>query len=155
MHKETKNNTQEITRPPLPPTAVFDEQQMAEARPVQPLPSQPSRKFITGLQDIFGRRFTAIATMIAGVIICVGLGAASVDWNSDALASQTDTAQAESESLTPSIAPPMANRSTMKRPDQKQRSTSIPQARERLPPFEFNAGEDTRRPRARMVSVIH
>jgi hypothetical protein len=150
MHTET-NNTQEIVRPPLPPAAVFDEQHMAEARPVQPLSNRLSRKHATG------RRFATLAPMIAGVIICVGIGAASVDLAPDALSTKDDTAQAPSESLVPStaITGPIEPAVTVRRPAQKRRTLSTPQAREILPPLEFSDDADDRKTRPRLVSVIH
>ena len=155
MHTETKNNTQEIASPPVPPAAVFDEQHMADAKPVQPLRHRQSRKFAAGFQQIVAGRFTTIAAMISAVIICVGIGAASVDWNSGPPSSKDDTAQAASESPVPSTAPPTRTASAVKRPDQKRRTVSNFQARETLPLVEFNEDEDNRKPRARMVSVIH
>lgn len=153
MHTEIKNNTQEIASPPLPPAAVFDERRLAEAQPVQPLSNRQPRKLAARFQQIFGRRLTAVAPMIAGVIICAGIGAASVDLDSSPLPSKDDTAQSASEPLTPSITPPPSNGAAVK--NQKRRSFSNPQVRETLPPFEFNGGEDDRKPKARMVSVIH
>ena len=154
MHTETKNKTQEILSPPLPPAAVFDEQHMAEAKPVQPLRDRPSRKLATGFQHIFGRRFTAIASMTAGMIFCVGIGAASVDWDSSLPSSKDDTTQFASESHAPLTVPPTSNGTAVKRPDQKRRAISNPRGRE-APSFELNEGEDNQKPRARMVSVIH
>lgn len=155
MHTETKNHTQEIASPPLPPAAVFDEQHMVDAQPVQPLRNRPLRKSAAGFQHIVGRRFTAIATMIAGMMICVGIGAASVDWNPGAPSSKDATAQAASESLSPLTVPPTSNDSLVKRPDQKRRSLSNPQARETLQPLRSDEREDNRKPRARLVSVVH
>ena len=128
MHTETRNNTQENARPPLPPAAVFDEQHMAEARPVQPLGKRRSRKLADAFQRIAGRRFATIAPIIAGVIICVGIGAASVDLAPDALSAKDDTAQAASESLVPSTAIPGPMESAVRRPAQKRRTLSSPQA---------------------------
>lgn len=155
MHTETKSNTQEIDSPPVPPAAVFDEQHMAEAQPVRPLPNRQSRKLAGGFQQIFRRRFTTIAPLVAGVIFCVGIGAASVDWDSGPLSSKDDTAQSASELPAPSTAPPTANAAAAKRQDQKRRSFSNPQDRETLPPFESDEAEDNRKPRARLVSVVH
>lgn len=154
MHTETKNNTPEISSPPLPPAAVFDEQHMAGAQPVQPLRHRQSRKLTAGFQTIFGRRLTTIAPMIAGMIICVGVGAASVDWGSGPLSSQ-EARLVATEPLVQSTAPPTANEPAAKRQDQKRRSLSNPQARETRPPFESDEGEDNRKPRARLVSVVH
>jgi len=153
MHTETKNNTQENARPPLPPAAVFDERHMAEARPVQPLSERRSRKLADAFQHIAGRRFAMIAPIIAGVIICVGFGAASVDLAPDALSAKDDPAQAASESLVPSTAIPME--SAVRRPTQKRRTPSSPQVRETLPPLEFSEEDGDQKPRARLVSVIH
>jgi len=155
MRTEIKNNTQEIPRPPLPPAAVFDDQHMAEARPVQPLDKRPSRKVATAFHRVAGRRFTMIAPIIAGVIICVGIGAASVDLAPNAPSAKDDPAQAASESLVPSTAIPRSIESAVKGPVQKRRTLSNPQARETLPPVEFSEDGDDRKPRARLVSVIH
>ncbi len=154
MHTETKNNTQQIASPPLPPAAVFDEQHMASAQPVQPLRIQQSRKIALSFQSLLRRRFTALVTAIAGMIICVGIGAASVDWASP-VSSKDDTAQAASEFPAPPTAPSTSNDSAVKRQDPKRRSHSNPQARESLPRFDFDDAEDYRKPRARMISVIH
>lgn len=155
MDTETNNNTQENGRPPLPPAAVFDERHMAEARPVQPLVKRPSRKLAGAFQNFVGRRFTAIAPLIAGVIICVGIGAASVDWAPDTLSAKDDSAQAASESVAPSTAIPGSVESSVRRPAQKRRTLAGPQAREILPPLEFSDDADNRKPRARLVSIIH
>jgi hypothetical protein len=154
MHTETKNNTQEIASPPLPPAAVFDEQHMAEAHPVRPLSNRESRKLAGGFPHIFGRRFTTITTTIAGMVICVGIGAASVDWDSGP-PSSTEATQIATEPLAPSTTPPRTNTPAAKRQAQKRRSLSIPQFRETLPPFESEEGEDNRKSRARLVSVVH
>jgi hypothetical protein len=148
MHTEKRNNTQKNARPPLPPAAVFDAQHMAEARPVQPLGGQRA----VALKH---RRFAKIAPMIAGVIVCIGIGAASVDFAPDAQSTKDDTAQAASESLAPSVAIPGSMEPAVRRPTQKRRTLSTPQARETLPPVEFSEDGDNRKPRARMVSVIH
>lgn len=155
MHTETKNNTQQNARPPLPPAAVFDERHMAEARPVQPLSERRSRKLADAFQHVAGRRFATIAPIIAAVIICVGIGAASVDLAPDALSAKDDPAQAASESLVPSTAMTRPMESAVNRPAQKRRTLSSPQVRETLPPLEFSEDGDNRKPRARMVSVIH
>jgi hypothetical protein len=159
MNMDTRNNTQENARPPLPPAAVFDEQHLAEARPVQPLGEQRSRRLADAFRHIAGRRFAAIAPIIAGVIICVGIGAASVDLAPDTLSTQStndDTAQAASESLVPSTPIPGSIESTVRRPTPKRRTLSSPQVRETLPPLELNQDDDgDRKPRARLVSVLH
>ena len=149
MHTETKNNTQEYTRPPLPAAAVFDEQHMAEARPVQLL---VGRRAVAAFKH---RRFARIAPIIAGVIICVGIGAASVDLAPEAPSTKDDTAQAPSESLVPSTAIPGPIEPAVRRPAQKRRTLSTPQARETLPPLEFSEDADDRKTRPRLVSVIH
>jgi hypothetical protein len=155
MHTETKNNTQENARPPLPPAAVFDERRMAEARPVQPLGKRQPRKLTDTFQRIAGQRFAMIAPIIAGVIVCVGIGAASVDLAPDALSVKDDTAQAPSEFLAPSTAIPGPIESAVSRPAQKRRTLSSPPTRETLPTLEFSEDADDRKPRARLVSVIH
>jgi hypothetical protein len=155
MHTETKNNTQNNTRPPLPPAAVFDEQHLAEARPVQPLSERRSRKLADAFQHLAGRRLATIAPIIAAVVICVGIGAASVDLAPGALSEKHDPAQAASESLVPSTAMTRSMESGVNRPAQKRRTLSSPQARETLPPLEFSEADDDRKPRARLVSVIH
>ena len=155
MHTETKNNTQENARPPLPPAAVFDEQHMAEARPVQPLDERRSRKLADAFQHIAGPRFAMIAPIIAGVIVCVGIGAASVDFAPDALSPKDDAAQTASESLVPSTAIPGPMEPAVRRPAQKRRTLSNPQTRETLPSLEFSEDADDQKPRARLVSVIH
>jgi hypothetical protein len=92
----------------------------------------------------------------AGVIICVGIGAASVDFAPDTLSAKDDPAQAASESLAPSTAITEPMESAVRRPTQKRRIISSPQAREALPPLELNEDDDgDRKPRARLVSVIH
>lgn len=154
MHTEKKDNRQEIASPPLPPVAVFDEQHMAEAQPVQPLRHPQSRKPAAAFPQIFGRRFTIIATMIAGMIISVGVGAASVDWGHGPLSSK-ETPQVASEPLAPSTALLTENAPAPKRQDQKRRSLPNPQARGTPPPFESDEGGDNRKPRARLVSVVH
>lgn len=154
MHTET-NNTKEITSPPLPPAAVFDEQHMADAKPVRPLRNRQSRKFAAGFQHIFARRFTAIATMIAGMMICVGIGAASVDWNPGKPSSKDDTAQAATEPLAPSTAPPTSNGSSMERQDPKRRTFLGPQARKTRLTFQLSEDENGRKIRPRLVTVIH
>ena len=158
---ETRNNTHENARPPLPPAAVFDEQRLAEARPVQPLGKRRSRK-LAAFQYLAGRRFAVIAPIIAGIIICVGIGAASVDLAHDPLSTQStqstqdDTAQAASESLVPATAISGSMESAVRRPTQKRRTLSSPQIRETLPPVEFSEdGDGDRKPRPRLVSVIH
>jgi len=148
MRTETENNTQEIAQPPLPPAAVFDAQHMAEAKPVEPLGERRAFAFKH-------RRFARIAPLIAGVIVCVGIGAASVDLAPDALSTKDDTAQAASESLAPSTAIPGPIEPAVRRPAQKRRTLSTPQARETLPPLEFSEDADDRKPRARLVSVLH
>jgi len=153
MHTETKNYTEEVVSPPIPPAAVFDEQHMAEAKPVQPLRNRESRKFAVGFR-IVARRFRTIATMIAGVIFCVGIGAASVDWDPGQTSSE-ETAQAASELQVPSTAPLTSNVSSVKRQHQKRRSLSNGQARKTLPPFESDEGEDNRTRRVRLVLVLH
>jgi hypothetical protein len=46
--------------------------------------------------------------------------------------------------------------SAVRRPTQKRRTLSSPQTRETLPPVEFSEdGDGDRKPRARLVSVIH
>jgi len=151
---ETRNN-HENARPPLPPAAVFDEQHLAEARPVRPLGGRRSRR-LAAFQFIAGRRFAAIAPLIAGIIICFGIGAASVDLAPDPLSTRDDTAQASSESLVPAIAIPGSMESAVRRPTQKRRTFSSPQTREPLPPVEFSEdGDGDRKPRPRLVSVIH
>jgi len=158
MYTEIKNNTQENARPPLPPAAVFDEQHMAEARPVQPLGKRPSRRVSKAFQRAAGRRFTMIAPIIAGVIICVGIGAASVDLAPNAPFAKDDHAQAAaSEFLVPSTALPGSAEPAVpvRGPAQKRRTLSNPQARETLPPLEVTDVGDDRKPRARLVSVIH
>jgi hypothetical protein len=152
MHTGTRNNTQEIVQPPLPPAAVFDAQHMAEARPVQPLGGRRSRKSAIAFKHGW---FTRIAPLIAGVIVCVGIGAASVDLAPEALSTKDDTAQSASESLAPSIATPGPIEPAVRRPTQKRRTLSSPQARETLPPLEFSEQSDDRKPRARLVSIIH
>jgi len=155
---ETRNNTHENARPPLPPAAVFDEQHLAEARPVQPLGNRRSRK-LAAFQYLAGRRFAVIAPIIAGIIICVGIGAASVDLAHDPLSTQStqdDTAQAASESPVPATAISGSMESAVRRPTQKRRTLSSPQIRETLPPVEFSEdGDGDRKPRPRLVSVIH
>ena len=157
MNMEIRNNTHQKARPPLPPAAVFDEQHLAEARPVQPLDNRRSRKLADAFQHLAGRPFTTIAPIIAGVIICVGIGAASVDLAPDAVSTKEDTAQTASESLVPSAAMPASMESAViRRPAQKRRTYSSPQSREALPPVEFSEDSDgDRKPRARLVSVIH
>jgi hypothetical protein len=141
MHTETRNNTQEIARPPLPPAAVFDEEHMAEARPVQPLAKRRSQKFANAFQRTAGRRFATIAPIIAGVIICVGIGAASVDFAPDTLSAQDDPAQAAaSPGAADATTEPME--SAVRRPTQKRRTISSPQAREAPPPLELNEDDD-------------
>jgi hypothetical protein len=156
MHTAAKTNTQQNARPPLPPAAVFDEQHMAEARPVQPLGKRRSRDLADAFQQNAGRRFVTIAPIIAGVIICVGIGAASVDLAPGALSEKDETAQAASESPVPSTAIPMESAVTaVRRPTQKRRALSSPQARETLPPLELSEEDGDQKRRARLVSVIH
>jgi hypothetical protein len=157
MNMETRNNTHGNARPPLPPAAVFDEQHLAEARPVRPLGKRPSRR-LAAFQYIAGRRFAAITPIIAGIIICVGIGAASVDLAPDPLSTQStkdDTAQAASESLVPATAIAGSVESAVRRPTQKRRTLSSPQNRETLPPLEFSEDAGDQKRRARLVSVIH
>jgi hypothetical protein len=158
MNMETRNNTQENARPPLPPAAVFDEQHLAEARPVQQLGKRQSRR-LAAFQYIAGRPFAAIAPIIAGIIICVGIGAALVDLAPATLSTQAtkdDTAQAASESLVPAIAISGSMESAARKPAQKRRTLSSPQARESLSALELNENDDSdRKPRPRLVSVIH
>ena len=154
MHTEIKHET-ETPRPPLPPAAVFDEQHMAEARPVQPLVARPARKLAGAFQNFAGRRFTTIAPIIAGVLICVGIGAASVDWAPDPLSAKDDSAQAASEPMAPSTAMPASMATAARRPPQKRRSVSNPQAREAFPPLQLSDDDDDQKPRPRLVSVIH
>jgi hypothetical protein len=142
MRTETENNTQEIAQPPLPPAAVFDAQHMAEARPVQPLSERRSRKLADAFQHLAGRRLATIAPIIAAVIICVGIGAASVDLAPGALSEKDDPAQAASESLVPSTAMTRSMESGVNRTAQKRRTLSSPQARETLPPLEFSEADD-------------
>jgi hypothetical protein len=156
MQTETKHDTQ-TARPPLPTAAVFDEQHMAEARPVQPLGKRPSRKVAAAFQRAAARRSTLIAPIIAGVIICVGIGAASVDLAPNAPSAKDAPAQAASEALVPSTAIPRSIESavTVRAPAQKRRTLSNPQARETLPPVEISEDGNDRKPRARLVSVMH
>jgi len=158
MYTEIKDSTQENARPPLPPTAVFDEQHMAEARPVQPLGKRPSRRVAEAFQSVAARRFTMIAPIIAGVIICVGIGAASVDLAPNAPFAKDDPAQAAaSEPLVPSTGMPGPTETavTVRGPAHKRRTLSNPQAREILPALELSEDGDDRKPRARLVSEIH
>ena len=156
MDTEIKNNTQENARPPLPPAAVFDDQHMAEARPVQPLGKRPSRRVAEAFQSVAARRFTMIAPIIAGVIICVGIGAASVDLAPNAPFAKDDPAQAAaSEPLVPSTGMPGSTETAVRGPAHKRRTLSNPQARETLAALELSEDGDDRKPRARLVSEIH
>jgi len=155
MHTETKNNVQEIVSPPLPPAAVFDEQHMAAAQPVQPLTERPWRKAADALQRIFGRHVMATAITSTVIVIGVAGATASIDLTSQVQSSKDDTAQAASESLVPSTAPPTSNESAFKRQRDRRRDQPAPQLRRALPLLEFDEGYDERKPKARMVTVIH
>lgn len=151
MDANTKENVQDVASPPLPPAAVFDQQHLAEAKPVQPL---RGRQAANGFQRIVGRRLTGVATMVAGVLICVGIGAASVDWEPGLLSAKDEPAQSAVEAQAPSNAAPSSSGPVVRRPDQKRRVLSNPRGRE-VPSSEMNEAEDDQKPRARMVSVIH
>src|ERR1700754_4844113 len=101
MNKKIDDNS-EGASPPLPAAAVFDEQHLAEAKPVQPLRNRQAGRLASAFQERVGQRVARMALMFAGIILCVGIGAASVDWNQSPLSTQEDHAQAASESLVPS-----------------------------------------------------
>jgi hypothetical protein len=156
MNTGTNNNIQDAGRPPLPPTPIFDEQHLAQARPVQPL-STP-RRTVQAYQT--GGRLPAIAILIAAVVICVGIGAAAVDLVPQALPAADNTAEALSEPVTPenseerSTIEPVA--APVRKPPQRRRRTITNfKAREAVPSVEFSEDADDRKPRARLVSVIH
>ena len=155
MHTESKNNTPEFASPPLPPAAVFDEQHMAAAQPVRPLTERPWRKATDALQRIFGRHVMAISIVITVIVIGVAGATASIDLPSQLLSAKDDTAQAASESPAPPIAPPTSNGSVLKRQDYRRRHLPAPQLGGTLPLLELDEGNDERKPKARMVTVIH
>ena len=82
MQTETKDNVQRIDVPPLPPPAHFDALDIAEAKPVQPIPSAWRRTTDT-LQRIFCRRILVIAVITEVVAIFAVVATASVDWHSN------------------------------------------------------------------------
>lgn len=158
MHTKTKNNTQEIVSPPLPPAPVFNEQQMAAAQPVQPLPNRRWRKSTDIFQHIIVRQITAVAAMAAAAVICVAIAAASVDWHSSLPLANDDPAPSMTESTAQSTAPEPLMGSTGKRTVQKRRSLSsrrVREVRDMLPPPEWDEGYNDPKPRARLVTVIH
>jgi hypothetical protein len=155
MHVETKNKVQEIVSPPLPPAAVFDEQHMAAAQPVQLLTERPRRRATDALQRIFGRHVMAISIVITVIVIGVAGATASIDLPSQVQSSKDDTAQSASESPAPSIAPPTSNGSVLKRQDHRRRNLPAPQLGRTLPPFELDEGNAEPKPKARIVTVIH
>ena len=155
MHTKTRNNMQEIDSPPLPPAPVFNEEQMAAAQPVQPLPDRRWRRSTDIFPHIIGRRITAIAAIAASSVICVAIAAASVDWQAAPPSAEDNPAQSMSESIAPPTAPQPSTEATVKKQDHKRRSLSSRRVRETLPPLEFDEGYDDPKPKARLVSVIH
>jgi hypothetical protein len=154
MNTAINNNIQDAGRPPLPPAPIFDEQHLAQARPVQPLAA--SRRVQT-FQP--GGRLPAIAILIAAVVICVGIGAAAVDLAPQALPAADNTAEALSEPVTPenseagSAIEPVA--APVRKPTQRRRTITNTKTRAAMPSVEFSDDADDRKPRARLVSVIH
>ena len=154
MHTETKN-MQEIVSPPLPPAAVFDDEHLATAQPVQPLPKSRWRRPHDFSQVEAGRRITAIAASIAGIIICAAAAAASINWHAASQPATDNSAQSGGEAIAPPVALQPSADSKIKRQSHMRRSFSNPQVREPFPPLEVDEGYDDQKRRPRLVSVIH
>ena len=149
------NNMQEFDSPPLPPAAVFDDEHLAAAQPVQPLPKSRWRRPRDFSQIEAGRRITAIAASIAGIVICAAAATASIDWHSSSQPATDNSAQSAGAPIAPPAAPQPSADPKVKRQSHRRRSFSNQQVRETLPPLEFDEGYDDQKRRPRLVSVIH
>ena len=169
MQTEIKNIQEDIS-PPLPPAAVFDEQQVAAAKPVQPLPNPPLanpgwRNSLDRWHSFLNQRVIAVATMFAGAAICAAVATAPVDWFSTLPPAQDEGAQTVSESRPQSGTPLPASGSLIKKQidavreprEPRPRVLSNRRVREMPPVLEFNndEGDAAGKTRPRLVSVIH
>ncbi|HEU5238915.1 MAG TPA: hypothetical protein VFU37_17425 [Pyrinomonadaceae bacterium] len=105
MQTETKDNVQRIDVPPLPPPAHFDALDIAEAKPVQPIPSAWRRTTDT-LQRIFCRRILVIAVITEVVAIFAVVATASVDWHSNVQPSSGEMVNSINQSADEPATPP-------------------------------------------------
>lgn len=161
MHTEISNKIQEDVPPPIPPAAVFDEQKVAAAKPVRPLPTRWWRNSLDRWQSVFNQRVVAVATMFAGAVICAVVATASVDWFSAQPPAQDDRAQPISESGPQAGTSQPASGSLTKRQvdtarEPRPRNLSNRRVREMPPVLEFDdEGDAAGKTRPRLVSVIH
>jgi len=105
MQTETKDNVQRIDVPPLPPPAHFDAFDIAEAKPVQPIPSAWRRTTDT-LQRIFCRRVLVIAVITEVVGIFAVVATASVDWHSNLQPPSGEMVNSINQSANEPVTPP-------------------------------------------------
>lgn len=150
----TENKHTEIDSPPLPPAAVFDDEHLAAAQPVQPLPGSRWRRTRDFSQIDAGRRITAIASSTAGIIIFAAAAAASIDWHPARQPATNNTAQSASGAIASPITLQPSEAAT-KKDTHKRRSFSNPRVRETFPPLEVDEGDDDQKAKPRLVTVIH
>ena len=153
MQTETKDNAQRIDVPPLPPPAHFDALDIAEAKPVQPIPS-PWRRTSDTLQRIFCRRILVIAVITEVVAIFAVVASASVDWHSNLKPSSGEMVNSINQSADEPVTPPATSIETnaariVRRAHRPSRRTRRPILlfEDELPAFK------TLRPR--LVTVVH
>jgi len=157
MQTETKNNEQRIYDPPLPPPAHFDAFEIAEARPVQPIPSA-WRTTIDALQHIFCRRVLVIAVITEVVAIFAVVATASVDWHSNQQPSNGETVKSINQSVDEPITPPTTSIEKVNGPRVARRAHR-PHHRIKRPLRLFEVDDDdfdfVGRTRPRLVTVVH
>jgi len=159
MQTEIKDNgIRQIDDPPVPPPAHFNEHDMAQARPVQPLLRTRTRRLLNR-----GKRFAGVAAVLPVILVAFSisfaLATALMNWSASPPADKSDN-EPVSQSLAATGDEEMdsADKSTVEigRPQKRRGHSSRHLERIRARPiFDSDDEDDNGRPRARLVSVIH
>lgn len=150
------NNVSELGDPPIPPEPHFDENEIADARRVQPLNSIRFRRTRDGLRRFAGGRAALIALIIVGLTTSIALGAAFLNWQGALPPAQAETA----DSIAQPIDEPASSRAAAqdgnepaalidRHPSHPKRS--LRKVRPPLIQMEVVDGN----PKARLVGIIH